>query len=117
MKKNNFEKSIYQMKKDSVVVSTRIPRDEYEQLCETCESAGISISQAVRKGIRNQAVYIIPGLKELTWQVSKVGTNINQIAKSLNSQQFSGVSEDVRKMQADIHSIKLIMLELGGKAV
>lgn len=117
LKKSTKKKSRYQVHKESVVVSARIPRREYERLCERCDSAGISISLAVRKSIQGQDIHVIPGLREMAWQVSKIGSNVNQIARALNGQQFSGAAEDIRRVRDDIQEMKAGLSELCGKAV
>ena len=101
----------------SRIVSARVSQEEYEILEERCEKAGISISMALRKGLIDQNVYIIPGLDDLSYQVAKIGININQIARALNSQQFAGVQEDVRKIQRDISEIKGAILQIYRKVV
>lgn len=72
---------------------------------------------ALRKGVIDQNVYIVPGLDDLSYQVAKIGINVNQIARALNSQQFAGVQEDVRKIQRDISEIKGAILQIYRKVV
>lgn len=72
---------------------------------------------ALRKGLIDQNIYIIPGLDELSYQAAKIGININQIARALNSQQFAGVQKDVRKIQKDISEIKEVILQIYRKVV
>lgn len=107
----------YRCQNVSRIVSARVSQEEYDILVERCQKAGISISMALRKGLMEQDVYIIPGLDDLSYQVTKVGVNINQIARALNSQQFAGAQEDVKKMQKDISEIKETILQIYRKAV
>lgn len=107
----------YRCQNVSRIVSDRVSQEEYEILEERCQKAGISISMALRKGLIDQNVYIIPGLDDLSYQVAKIGINVNQIARALNSQQFAGVQEDVRKIQRDISEIKGAILQIYRKVV
>lgn len=107
----------YRCQNVSRIVSARVSQEEYEILEERCQKAGISISMALRKGLIDQNVYIIPGLDDLSYQVAKIGINVNQIARALNSQQFAGVQEDVRKIQRDISEIKGAILQIYRKVV
>lgn len=107
----------YRCQNESRIVSARVSKEEYEILEERCEKAGISISMALRKGVIDQNVYIVPGLDDLSYQIAKIGINVNQIARALNSQQFAGVQEDVRKIQRDISEIKGAILQIYRKVV
>ena len=70
-----------------------------------------------KRQVIDQNVYIVPGLDDLSYQVAKIGINVNQIARALNSQQFAGVQEDVRKIQRDISEIKGAILQIYRKVV
>lgn len=73
-----------------------------------------SMSHFVRKCVLEKAIYEIdctPFL-ELSWEISKIGTNINQIAKKANTTSKIEL-EDIEKIKKDIVSIekKVIILQ------
>lgn len=66
-----------------------------------------SMSHFIRKCVLEKAIYEIdctPFL-DLNWEISKIGTNINQVAKKANSIEKIEI-EDIEKIKKDIASIK-----------
>lgn len=73
-----------------------------------------NISHFIRKCVLEKEIYEIdctPFL-ELNWEISKIGTNINQIAKKANTTSKIEL-EDIEKIKKDIVSIekKVIILQ------
>lgn len=73
-----------------------------------------SMSHFIRKCVLEKEIYEIdctPFL-ELNWEISKIGTNINQIAKKANTTSKIEL-EDIEKIKKDIVSIekKVIILQ------
>lgn len=65
-----------------------------------------SMSHFIRKCVLEKEIYEIdctPFLN-LTWEISKIGTNVNQIAKKANSTEKIAL-EDIEKIKKDIASI------------
>lgn len=65
-----------------------------------------SMSHFIRKCVLEKEIYEIdctPFLN-LTWEISKIGTNVNQIAKKANSTEKIAL-EDIEKIKKDIANI------------
>lgn len=73
MKKNRTE-----------VIQTRLSKDEKEQVLKCVETEGISVSMYLRKSVLGKK---IPSKTDIqtVFELKKIGTNLNQIAKHVNS--------------------------------
>lgn len=67
-------KNIKHRKKD-----IRLTEQELNTIINKAETAGISSSEYIRKCINRNVVVVIPGIKDLTKQVIKIGVNLNQL--------------------------------------
>ena len=74
-------------------ITVRFSEDEYDQLNFICEVLGITFSQYLRRAaltrrIEHPIVYATfsdDAAQKLTGQMGKIGSNLNQIARKLNS--------------------------------
>jgi hypothetical protein len=61
-------------------ISFRVTESEYTLIKSKAEKAGMTISKFASKSILGQNIYVIKGVKDFTHQLSKIGTNVNQLA-------------------------------------
>ena len=74
-------------------ITVRFSEDEYDQLNFMCEVLGITYSQYLRRAaltrrIEHPTIYATfsdDAAQKLTGQMGKIGSNLNQIARKLNS--------------------------------
>lgn len=57
----------------------RVSLEEIDYWCEQAKKGGISLSEYIRRSANGNQIVVIPGLKECTRQMTKVGININQL--------------------------------------
>lgn len=57
----------------------RVTDEEYKLIVSKAKNNNLSISEYTRKILLEDRVVIVPGVIELAKQVSKVGTNLNQL--------------------------------------
>ena len=69
-----------------------VPEEDKQQWIETAELLGMSVSEYVRKSVRNSRVQFVirqkinlKGIDEIAYQFARIGGNINQIAYHLNA--------------------------------
>jgi len=65
----------------------RLSDDEYNKLIKDSSNTGLTSSSYLRKLINQQEVKPKPpeSYSKLVWEISKIGTNINQIAYKVNA--------------------------------
>ena len=74
-------------------ITVRFSEDEYDQLNFICEVLGITYSQYLRRAALTRriehpticATFSDDAAQKLTGQMGKIGSNLNQIARKLNS--------------------------------
>ena len=74
-------------------ITVRFSEDEYDQINFICEVLGITYSQYLRRAaltrrIEHPTIYATfsdDAAQKLTGQMGKIGSNLNQIARKLNS--------------------------------
>lgn len=65
----------------------RLTNQDYTKLKQQSELAGLNCSDYLRKLISQQEIKPKPpdSYKQLVWEISKIGNNINQIARQANT--------------------------------
>lgn len=71
-----------------IQVKFRLSEEEAEQLKAKIKSSGMSQQEYLLKCALNKKVTNTDGMKEISFQLKKVGVNLNQIAESLNSKGY-----------------------------
>ena len=74
-------------------ITVRFSEDEYDQLNFICEVLGITYSQYLRRSALTRRIehpiisttFSNDAAQQLTGQMGKIGSNLNQIARKLNS--------------------------------
>ena len=71
------------MKKD-IRKTLRFSQKEYEKINEELQNANITFSDFARSAILKKKI-ILPIEKDLLYELNKIGNNMNQIARAINS--------------------------------
>lgn len=111
------------MIKRVIVVRTRLTEAEYEYLCkkaredkDTCSREGReNLSAYIRKCILHSSGYdkeqkLFRELNNLTYQVRKIGVNINQAVKKINTNFYEvetteQLHEDLERVEAELRKV------------
>lgn len=95
-------------------ISLMLNEEEDTLLTERCDLCGMSKSQYLRYMIKNTRPNVIPAIDdELLYQLTKIGNNINQIARKLNSGGSTSANEvkEIREQLTDtLKEIRKVML-------
>lgn len=73
------------MKKEKRI-TIRLTEDEYEKIKRKAEKINVSVSEYVRNFLSKKEVKIVDktSLRELIYQLQRIGVNINQMVKKVN---------------------------------
>lgn len=86
----------------------RLTEEEYKKIKEKVTEAGISQQQFLLKTALNKEIIHIKEYQELIFQIKKIGTNINQIARKAN--ETGHISEaDMEDMKGGLEQIWLLL--------
>lgn len=119
------------MKKEKYI-GLRVTEDSYVEIKSFCESYGISVSDFLRltldgelekysryKGLTKDEIVeyvkqtnmLIEALGKVHWEVNKIGTNINQVAKKFNLN--GGDEEDIKELMKGLDRIEKLIDSVG----
>ena len=102
-------------KKDNkVLMSLRISAEDKEQIEEKARKTGLTTSEYIRRcalGRKLPCYGDTSLLKEYSMQLGKIGSNLNQIAKHLNSGvSYYSVYSDVKEAVKDLVDLKFMII-------
>lgn len=80
----------------SCQINIRVTPSEKESLCNKAKLARMTVSQYLLSLADEKKIYVVDCVPELLVEITRIGVNINQIARVGNSQKF------VNKEQLDI---------------
>ena len=91
------------------IVTFRLSPEEYDLLKTKTQNTELSQSDYIRKCLENKPVVKVYQPRELLRQISRIGNNINQIARVANSSGIINdgnlwkVNQDVKELQRTMH--------------
>ena len=120
----------YQTPHRTRIVKTRLSEEEYEEFRHRCDVYQVSQSEWLRQLIRTGRVHttiratltsdeLLEAVGKLTAQYGKIGSNLNQIARFLQTQgtPYNALSEEVRTAISELADLKYQVLTQVGDAV
>ena len=112
------------------VVKTRLTDEEHELFLNQCRTYGISQSEFIRRAIRGATIRpvvtvspvndeLLSAIGKLTAEYGRIGSNLNQIARTLNEwhSPYPQLAGEVRSAASDLAALKFEVLEKVGEAV
>ena len=114
----------------SRVVKTRMTEEEYADFAARLAPYGISQSEFIRRAIQGASIRpvvpvspvndeLLSAIGKLTAEYSRIGNNLNQIARTLNEwhNPYSQLAAEVRAAASDLAALKFEVLGKVGEAV
>ena len=103
--------------------------EEYEFFRKQCEAYGFSQSEMIRTSLDNLVIKpvikfspvnkeLLSKIDELITEGKRIGNNLNQIARALNSNSFDvGIVDAIKKALGDLAEWKYEILQKAGSAI
>lgn len=114
----------------SHVIKTRLTEEEYADFISRLAPYGISQSEFLRQAIRRATIRpvihvsavndeLLASVGKLTAEYGKIGSNLNQIARTLNEwhNPYPQLAGEVRAAASDLAALKFEVLQKVGEAV
>ena len=92
-------------RKRSKQVKIYLSDDEYEQFIEKVAKSKLNQTDYFVRCVTGKKITVIDGLKETLTEIKRIGANVNQISKNLNSGIFQGAVEDLKNIRGDLSRI------------
>ena len=112
------------------VVKTRLTVEEHELFLNQCRTYGISQSEMLRQAMTRLQIKpvihvsavndeLLSAIGKLTAEYGRIGSNLNQIARTLNEwhSPYPQLAREVRAAASDLAALKFEVLEKVGEAV
>ena len=112
------------------VVKTRLTDEEHELFLNQCRTYGISQSEMLRQSMTRLQIKpvihvsavndeLLSAIGKLTAEYGRIGSNLNQIARTLNEwhSPYPQLASEVRTAASDLAALKFEVLEKVGEAV
>jgi hypothetical protein len=85
--------------------SLRFSSSEYEQIESQLTTLGVSFTQFAKHAIINHQI-TIPIQMDLIYELNRIGNNLNQIAKSVNSKQKIAVLTQLVEIEKQLQKLQ-----------
>ena len=104
----------YSAPKRTHVIKARLDDDEYEFFMKQCEVYGVTQSKMIRTSLERLHIHpvikfspvnkeLLSKIDELITEGKRIGNNLNQIARAINSSSFdAGITSEIRKALGDL---------------
>jgi hypothetical protein len=86
-------------------IGCRVTEEEYLDIRQQAENAGITLSTYIRHMLKQQPIIKVYQPKELLYQLLAIGRNINQIAKQCNISQTAD-TQSILAVQQEWKTVK-----------
>ena len=80
-----------------VVTSFRIEKKLKDRICKEAKKSNLTMSEYINRQLKNKSIVVLEYGKEIYYELNKIGNNINQIAKKLNSN--IATNKDIAKLE------------------
>ena len=119
----------YSAPKRTHVIKARLDDDEYEFFMKQCEVYKMTQSKMIRTSLDRLQIYpvikfspvnkeLLSKIDELITEGKRIGNNLNQIARALNSDSFdAGITTEIRRALGDLAEWKYEILQEVGSAI
>lgn len=95
-------------------ITFRIDKRLKEKIKLESKKSNMTMSEYINKSLKNKSIVVIEEGKEIYYELSKIGNNVNQIAKKLNSniataydlENLENISEELKKIWQLLNSLK-----------
>jgi len=119
----------YSAPKRTHVIKARLDDEEYESFLKRCEVYKMTQSKMIRTSLDKLQIYptlkfssvnkeLLSKIDELITEGKRIGNNLNQIARAINSDSFdAGIIAEIRRALGDLAEWKYEILQEVGSAI
>lgn len=84
-------------------VKLRVSTEEHQLIKEKARAAKLNKSKFILNAVHQQPIIVIEGLKDMAYQLRKIGTNINQLTILANQRQI--IALELEETKKELHQI------------
>ena len=79
--------------KESIKLKDKVSKTNYNQ------------SEYIRSCILNKKITTVPGIRDLVIEIKRIGNNLNQITRSVNSGTLTVLGDDLKDIKKDLKTV------------
>lgn len=101
-----------QNRKREKQIVIRLTEAEYEMLKNKVDKSGLSQQEFLIKAIKNKKITVIDDIKNLTFELKKIGINLNQIAHLCNEGKIYNCKKEIIEIQRGLADVWQLLRQL-----
>ena len=82
-----------------------ISENELSSLKNKISKTSLTRSDYLRKCSLNKNITVIPGIRDLVIEIKRIGNNLNQITRSVNSGTLTVLGDDLKSIKEDLKTV------------
>lgn len=86
-------------------VKVWLTEEEYQKLMYKINKSKLNQSEYIRKSILEKDIIVIDGIKELLIEIKRIGNNLNQLTKAVNSGMIVDISNDLKYIKSELKEV------------
>lgn len=89
----------------------RASEKEFEKIKAKVDKSKLKQNEYILKAVLDKEIIVVDGVRELTVELKRIGTNVNQIAKAVNegradcSQELLAVNEELKELWQSLRQL------------
>ena len=86
-------------------INIRLTEDEYLYVCRQVEKSDLGLSEYIRKCILGKEIKIVSGIKELVWELNRIGNNLNQLTRKVNEGKVVELGDNLSQINCNLNTV------------
>ncbi len=82
-----------------------LSENEFLSLKNKISKASLTRSDYLRKCSLNKNITVVPGLRDLVIEIKRIGNNLNQITRSVNTGALTVLGDDLSSIKDDLKTV------------
>lgn len=99
-------------RKRNIQLKMYLSDEEYQAFIKQVNKSKLTQTDFFIRCVTNKKVIVVEGLKDILVELKRIGSNINQIAKSLNGGIFQDAEKEVREIRRQFLQVTDCVIEL-----
>ncbi len=82
-----------------------LSENEFSSLKNKISKASLTRSDYLRKCSLNKNITVVPGLRDLVIEIKRIGTNLNQLTRSVNTGTLTVLGDNLKGIKEDLKTV------------
>ena len=92
-------------RKRNITLSFWLTQEELEGLKTRISNTNLNQSTYIRKSILDKNITVIPGIRDFTIEIKRIGNNLNQITRLANEGSVKIIGNDLSDIKEDLKKV------------